>query len=82
MMWTQDKLKKQERLVELKNIHIKYNKIVNIIKSCTDMNHIDCCYRIIDNFEYYCKCKKLPQSVYISHLRSYAKLKKRSIWLT
>ena len=82
MMWTQDKLKKQERLVELKNIRTKHDKIIRIIKSCTDINHIDCCFRIISNFEHYCKCKKLPQPVYIAHLRSYAKLKKRSIWLT
>jgi hypothetical protein len=82
MMWTQDKSKTQERSAELKKIQAKYNKIVTIIKSCTNMYHIESCFRIINNFEHYCKCKELPQPTHITRLRSYTELKKRSIWLT
>lgn len=82
MMWTQEKSKTQERLAELKKIQAKHNKIVTIIKSCTNINHIESCYRIISNFEHYCRCKGLPQPTHIARLRSYTKLKKRSIWLT
>lgn len=82
MMWTQEKSKITEHLVELKKIYAKYNKIVSIIKSCTNMNHIECCYKIVGNFEQYCDFKRLPQPKLNNRLRNYIKLKKISIRLT
>lgn len=81
-MWILGKSKKQERLAELKKIQVKYNKIIAIIRSCTNIHHMDCCITIINNFEHYCQCKGLPHPTCVIHLRSYAKLKRRSIWLT
>lgn len=83
MMWTQEKSKTPERLAELKQIHIKYNKILSIIVSCTSMAHIECCYIIIDNFEHYCKSKKVVHtSTIVANLKNYLRLKKRNIWPT
>lgn len=82
MMLTLERSKTPELLDEYKKIRLKYNKILSIIKSCTTIYHIECCYKIINNFEHYCNCTGLPQPTLISRLRVYIKLKRRSIRLT
>jgi hypothetical protein len=82
MIWTPEKSRKQERSEELRKICIKYNKILSIIKSCTDIHHINVCYRIINNFEQYCNFKKLPQQKLYFYLKNYLKIKKINIRLS
>jgi hypothetical protein len=84
-MWTPDKSKTPERLAELKKIRIKYKKILSIIQSCVTIDHIDCCVRIVKNFETYCLKTGVHFDTYttlVKSLKDYIKIKKRSIWLT
>jgi hypothetical protein len=85
MMWTQGKSKTLEHSDEFKKIRIKYNKILSIIKSCTTGHHIDCCSRIIRNFEIDCIKSRIHRDVYmilVKNLKEYTKLKLRSIRIT
>lgn len=84
-MWIRDNSKTKERLEEYKKIYIQYNKILATIRSSININHINCCIRVVDNFEDYCLKSNLQQNtriVLVRNLKEYIKLKKKSIWNT
>lgn len=63
-MWILGRLKKKELLVDSKIIYAKYNKILLIIKSCTTLDHIESCRKIISNYEKWCTNINLEYRTY------------------
>ena len=63
-MWILGKSKKQELLVDSKIIYSRYNKILITINSCTTMDHIGTCKRIILNYDKWCRDVNVDYKTY------------------
>jgi hypothetical protein len=69
MMWIRGRRKKENSAV-YEEAYRKYKKILDIIRSCTSMAHIESCERIVSNFNYWCYQVELPYNVHTTLIRS------------
>ena len=69
MTWTRARQKKEHSVV-YDQAYSKYQKILKIVKSCTTLKHIETSNRITEQFENWCKISDVPESVYVSFLKS------------
>ena len=66
------------------DVYRKYNKIIDIILSCTTLKHIDSCEQVIYNFEEWCIKTRTPYNIYkvlINSINFYLNLQKNKIRL-
>jgi hypothetical protein len=63
-MWILGKLKKRELLVDSRIIYSRYNKILITVNSCTTMDHINTCKRIISNYDKWCRDVNVDYKTY------------------
>ncbi len=65
MMWTHDKSKKKDHLVDSEGVYARYNKIVSSINSCNTSDQLESCKRMTNNFRLWCSQSKINPRVYI-----------------
>jgi hypothetical protein len=69
MTWIRGHRKKENSGV-YEEAYKKYKKILDIIRSCTTMAHIESCERIVTNFSYWCYQVELSYNVHTTLIRS------------
>jgi hypothetical protein len=63
-MWILGKSKKQEHLDDFRTVYVRYNKIALTINSCTNIEQLLACERMIGNFEIWCIKSNVPIESY------------------